>query len=271
MIRNIYSFASEQTEFDMTANSDNKYHKITVSLHKPIKKGNVMKHSLFSEKMKLADLALTNYRLLYVFPCFGIGLGFGECTVKQVCENKGISTSLFLLVCNVYTFDDYRPKINALTQTSLSGLMKYLQNSHKEYLENRMPKIISQVLNLVDCCHVKHGEMLTGFCDKYKQEVISHFSYEEQVVFPYISALLNGEKAEQFKIKEYESNHSDLDAALSDLKNIMLKYLPGECTIERCRDVLIDLSLFEADLSKHTLLEDQILISLVERIENNLQ
>lgn len=253
------------------ASKNNKDSKITLTLCRILNKKNVMNHSLFSENMKLADLVLTNYRLLYVFPCFGIGLGFGEQTVKQVCEEKGISISLFLLVCNIYTFDEYIPDVDLLSQISLPGLMEYLINSHKDYLEYRVPKIINNIVELFDCCHAKYGMMFASFCDKYKQEVIAHFDYEEKVVFPYISSLLNGEKLKDYKIKEYKSNHSDLDAALSDLKNIMIKYLPAECTIEKCRDVLIDLSLFEEDLGKHTLVEDQILIYLVDRIENNIK
>jgi regulator of cell morphogenesis and NO signaling len=219
--------------------------------------------------MKLADLLLTNYRLLDVFPRFELGLGFGESTVKQMCDKKGLSTSLFLLVCNLHTFDDYTPDANELKQLSLSDLMSYLRNSHKNYIENRMPKIIDRIFELIDCCQVKNGKMLIGFCEKYRQEVISHFNYEEQVVFPYITALLKGEKTDNYKIKEYERNHSDLDAALSDLKNILLKYLPAEFSIEIYRNVLIDLFLFEEDLSKHTLLEDRILVSLVEQIESS--
>ena len=89
------------------------------------------------------------------------------------------------------------------------------------------------------------------------------------MIFPYIIQLLNGIKSDNYKIKEYESNHSDIDAALNDLKNIILKYLPPECTIEKCREILLNLFMFEYDLSKHTLLEDKILISLVEHIEKN--
>jgi regulator of cell morphogenesis and NO signaling len=228
---------------------------------------NVMNHSLFSEKMKAADLVLANYRLLFVFPGFGLNLDLGESTVKQICEKNGISTSLFLLVCNLYTFDDYSPNINTLAQIPLTDLMRYLKNSHKDYLENRLPKVIDRILNLIDSGCLKNGELLMKFCEKYKQEVITHFGYEEQVVFPYIRSLLEGEKRNNYKIKEYERNHTDLDAALNDLKNILIKYLPMECTIEKCRDALIDLFLFEFDLSKHTSLEEQILIALVERIE----
>ncbi len=233
-------------------------------------KENVMNYGLFSEKMKLADLVFTNYRLLYVMPCFNIELGFGEATVKQVCEAKGISVPLFLLVCNVYTFDEYYPEPDTLIQIPLYDLMEYLRNSHKDYLENRMPKIIAQVLDLVDRKDVPHGKMITEFCEKYKKEVIAHFDYEEQTVFPYIKTLLSGKKPKSYKIKEYKGNHSDLDAALSDLKNIIIKYLPGEYLVEKCREVLIYLFLFESDLNKHTLLEDKILIYLVEQIEKKV-
>ena len=74
-----------------------------------------------------------------------------------------------------------------------------------------------------------------------------------------------------YKIKEYEKNHSDIDAALNDLKNIIIKYLPPECTIDKCRKILMNLFMFEYDLSKHTLLENKILISLVECIEKKHQ
>lgn len=226
-----------------------------------------MNHSLFSEKMKLADLLLTNYRLLYVLPCFGIGLGTGEKTVGTVCKEKNIPAALFLLVCNIYTFDDYRPGITTLSQIPLSDLMRYLQASHTDYLENRMPKIITQIYDFIERFHMQHGAMLKEFCNRYKQEVITHFSYEEEVVFPYINALLSGGKPIGYQIKDYEGNHTDLDAALNDLKNILIKYLPGECDIEKCREIILELFLFESDLSKHTLLEDHILISLVERME----
>jgi regulator of cell morphogenesis and NO signaling len=226
-----------------------------------------MNYGLFSEKMKAADLILANYRLLFVFPGFGLNLDLGESTVKQVCEKNGISTSLFLLVCNLYTFDNYSPNTNTLVQIPLTDLMKYLKNSHKDYLRNRLPKVIGRILNLVDSGCLKNGEILMKFCEKYRQEVITHFNYEEQVVFPYIQSLQEGEKTNNYKIKEYERNHSDLDAALNDLKNILVKYLSPECTMDKCRDALIDLFLFEFDLSKHTSLEEQILIALVERIE----
>jgi regulator of cell morphogenesis and NO signaling len=228
-----------------------------------------MKYTLFSENTKMADIILANSRLLFVFPYFGINLGFGEKTVKQFCNGKDISVQLFLLVCNIYTFDDYCPDGRDLKQIPVEGIIRYLQNSHRDYLEIRMPQIIENILNLANICRLRNGNILNSFCEKYKQEVVLHFKYEEEVVFPYIINLLDGTAGSDYKIKEYESNQSDIDAALNDLKSIIIKYLPQECTIKECRDILLNLFMFEYDLSKHTLLEDKILISLVEHIEKN--
>ena len=217
----------------------------------------------------MVDLILANVRLLYVLPYLGINIGFGERTIKQVCIEKNISIPLLLLICNIYTFEDYIPDSKDLKQIPIEGIIMYLQNSHKDYLEVRMPQIINNILNLANICNLKNGNVLNSFCDKYKQEVIAHFKYEEEIAFPYIIQLLNGVKGNKYKIKEYESNHSDIDAALNDLKNIIIKYLPQDCTIEKCRDILLNLFMFEYDLSKHTLLEDRILISLVEHIEKD--
>jgi regulator of cell morphogenesis and NO signaling len=228
-----------------------------------------MNYILFSENIRMADVVLANSRLLYVLPYFGINLGFGEKTVKQVCKEKDISAPLLLLVCNIYTFDDYCPDSRELKQIPIDGIITYLKNSHKDYLEIRMPQIIENILNLSTVCRLKDGNILNSFCEKYKQEVIAHFKYEEDIVFPYITDLLKGRKTGNYKVKEFESNHSDIDAALNDLKNIIIKYLPQECTIEKCREILLNLFMFEYDLSKHTLLEDKILISLVSNIERN--
>ena len=228
-----------------------------------------MNYVLFSENIKMADMILANSRLLYVLPYFGVNLGFGEKTVKQVCNEKNISIPLLLLVSNIYTFDDYCPDSQDLKQIPIEGIIIYLQNSHKDYLEIRMPQIIDSIRDLATICHLRNGNILNSFCEKYKQEVIAHFKYEEEIVFPYIIQLFNGIKSNKYKIKEYESNHSDIDAALNDLKNIIIKYLPQDCTIEKCRNILLNLFMFEYDLSKHTLLEDKILISLVEHVERN--
>ena len=98
-----------------------------------------MNYVIFSENTRMADMILANGRLLYVLPYFGIELGVGEKTIKQVCNEKNISVPLLLLVCNIYTFNDYCPDSRDLKQIPVEGIIRYLKNSHKDYLEVRMP------------------------------------------------------------------------------------------------------------------------------------
>lgn len=229
-----------------------------------------MNHNLFTENMKLADLLLSNYRLLYVFPYFDISLGFGETTVKQACDERKISTDFFLLVCNVYTYAKYIPNYATLKKIPVQEMITYLRRSHQDYIDNRIPHIINHVYELVSCSPKSHGDMLVKFCEKYKDDVTSHFRYEEEHVYPYISNLQKGVKGLSEKIERSHNRDQNLETALHDLKNIIIKYIPQNSTIEKTRtNVLIYLFLFEADINAHTRLEDKILMSLVEYIENS--
>ncbi|MDR1169571.1 MAG: hemerythrin domain-containing protein [Prevotellaceae bacterium] len=226
-------------------------------------------HRIFSENMKLADLIHANYKLLFVFPRFDIELGFGESSVKQICEQKNISIPLFLLVCNVYTYEEYLPDNRLLDDIPLDNLVCYLKNSHKDYRINRIPRL-SQ--NILDAIQEPHKAMFGKFCEKYENDVSTHLDYEEKVVFPYIISILQGNKVTDYRIEIFEEIHDNvLEESLNDLKNILIKYLPKNAISEDFQRILCDVFLLEDDLDKHTLLEERILISLVERIEKHIK
>lgn len=228
-----------------------------------------MTHSLFTQNMKLADLLLSNYRLLYVFPYFDISLGFGETTVNQACQEREMSSDFFLLVCNVYTYADYVPNESVLKKISAHEMITYLRKSHQDYIDNRIPHIINHVYELVSFIPKSHGDMLVEFCKKYREDVTSHFRHEEEVVYPYILDAANGVKSLPHKVDRDHNLRYNLETALHDLKNIIIKYIPQNSEIEKTRtNVLIYLFLFEADLNAHTRLENKILMSLIEYIEN---
>lgn len=49
---------------------------------------------------KMIDLISDNYSLLQVMSRFGLSLGFGDKTVKEVCEMNGVDCPTFLAVVN---------------------------------------------------------------------------------------------------------------------------------------------------------------------------
>ena len=110
-------------------------------------------------------------------------------------------------------------------------------------------------------------QILNLFFNEYKNEVIRHFDYEEVTVFPYISNMVKGARPGDYEIGVFRENHSNIDDKLNDLKNIIMKYLPGDTLSDMHIRVLFGIFALEEDLSKHSLIEDKILVPLVMKLE----
>ena len=191
-------------------------HQITIVMSK--------KKTPFSKDSKFAELMTDDRRLLQLLPRFGIGLGFGDRNVEQVCQMNHVSTELFLLICEIYSDSSFKPSYNELQQIDMGDLLSYLKASHQYYLGERFPHIEEHLQHIIEACGQKYGPMLSHFYDEYKQEVMRHIQfYEEEVVFPYIEALLNGQRTDSYKIGEFEHNHTNIQDTLDDMMNILLK------------------------------------------------
>ena len=223
--------------------------------------------TFFSGTMKLADLIGANYQLLNVLSRMGIGLGFGELTINEVCERQGIDPKSFLLICDVYTYDDFVPSKELLSTAEPSTIVDYLHNSHSFYLDKEFASLERNLKAMVEPCDATQKRIVEKFFNGYKTQVENHFAYEEDVVFPYVRALIRGERQESYTIEQFEENHSNIDETLNDLKNIVLKYLPETCDTVLRNEVLYRIFSLEADLEKHTIIEDSVLIPIVNKME----
>lgn len=221
--------------------------------------------------MKLADLVAADNDLLSILQRLDISLGFGEATVSEICSRYGLSTDLFLIICNIYSFRDYVPQIDALHNSDISHITGYLRRSHKYYNEICFPEIHRKIHLLVKELDEVSRRLIDKFYDDYDNEVSSHFLFEESMVFPYIDALLEkgNHTDNKFSIGKFEKNHSNIGEKLNDLKNIIIKYLPEEYSSPLRFDILKDIYAVENDLRKHSLIENKLLVPLVEKLENN--
>ena len=222
---------------------------------------------VFSESMKLADLVDVNYKLLNVLSRMGISLGFGENTISEMCERQGINKESFLLICNIYTYDDYVPSAELLKEADPITIVDYLHSSHAFYLSKEFALLEKNLKDMVEPCDQMQKKIVAKFFADYKAQVINHFAYEEKEVFPYVRALKEGRQQESYSIEQFEENHSYIDETLVDLKNIVMKYLPETCDTILRNEVLYRIYRLEEDLSKHTVIEDTVLIPMVNKME----
>ena len=86
---------------------------------------------------KLISIIKDNYNILQSLGSFGINLGFGDKTVREVCEDQGVDTYTFLAVVN-FTINGYRDYEDA-DRLSIPTLMHYLKASHDYYLDFQLP------------------------------------------------------------------------------------------------------------------------------------
>ncbi len=55
----------------------------------------------YTPSHKMSDLATPHFRILLVLNRFGIGLGFGEKTIAEVCNENNVDVETFLAVANI--------------------------------------------------------------------------------------------------------------------------------------------------------------------------
>ena len=227
------------------------------------------KKTVFSKDTKFAELLTDDRRLLQLLTRFGIGLGFGDRSVAQVCQMNHANTEFFLMICEIYSDSSFKPSPRELQHIDMRDLLSYLKASHQYYLDERFPHIEEHLQHIIEACGQKYGPMLSHFYDEYKQEVMRHIQfYEEEVVFPYIEALLNGQRTDSYKIDEFEHNHTNIQDVLDDMMNILLKYLPGDILPKERIEISYDIMELSDDLNRHSLIEERILVPCVESLEN---
>ncbi len=237
---------------------------------------------LISEKHKLADIIPHDFRLIPIIARFDIPFGFGDKTIHQICEEKNINLYFFLEIINAFHDQNYKPD-KQLQKFSLTVTVDYLLKSHRYYKAEKIPYINHLIEKLIWTKpeHVKNKSLITKFFTQYKNEVETHTKFEEKIIYPYVleveQAMLTNSISDEFKHKlsnspvaKYKGEHEELNAALFDLKNIIIKYLPPADNSEITIRILTEIFRLEEDMKDHTHIEDKVLIPKVQNIENEL-
>ena len=105
---------------------------------------------------KMSDLICDNYSLLMVMSRFGLSLGFGDKSVKDVCEAQGVDCPTFLAVANFISEEQYSYSGNE-SDFSIPALMDYLKRAHTYFLDFNLPAIRRKLIEAIDCSSTNDG------------------------------------------------------------------------------------------------------------------
>ncbi len=214
---------------------------------------------------KLISVIGDNYNILQVLGCFGISLGFGDKTVREVCEDQHVDTYTFLAVVN-FTINGYRGYDDTY-RLSVPTLLKYLRASHAYYIDFELPFIRRELVGALDE-NDNLARLILKLYDEYAHSIINHMRYEEKTVFPYVEKLEAGEAPKNCDIHTFSKHHDQTDLKLKELKNIIIKYLPSDgLHNNQLSATLYDIYNCEDWLAQHTEVEDNILIPAIRDLE----
>ena len=216
---------------------------------------------------KMSDLICGNYTLLQVMSRFDLSLGFGDQTVQEVCRANGVDCKTFLAVVNFITEENNR-MTDEVQDLSIHALMNYLKQAHHYFLDFQLPTIRRKLIEAIDCSVQNEvAFLILKFFDAYVAEVRKHMDYEDMNVFTYVENLMTGRETGGFRISQFARRHDQIDATLTELKNIIIKYYPAKGNNHLLNAVLFDIISCEQDLASHCRVEDYLFVPAVLRLE----
>lgn len=239
---------------------------------------------IITKDIKMADVILQNHHLLSVISRFGIQLGFGDKSVKEVCEIYEVNLDFFLEIINSFNDPDFYPQHN-LEKFSLKLIIDFLYQAHAFYMEQKIPEIAKMINQLVKDSpkdQQKTMYLIERFFNEYQQQLKEHIEREEKTVYPYIIKLedyiLQKDQSEEtrstlnlYQIEDYAEEHDNIEDKLSELKNILIKYLPPQRDYVLCYKILGQLAHLEEDMNNHSEMENKVLVPRVKMMEQTFK
>ena len=188
--------------------------------------------------------------------------GVGEKTLKTISSQNGIELKSFLAILNTYNSKEYFPEND---DVDINVLVNFLKRTHVYYLNYTLPRIENLLRQLsAECPENKPLAMIEQYYFDYKKQLTIHIDYEETELFPLIVEIVKkqskiSENADYYSDK-IQHEHVNVEDKLSDLKTILIKFLPAEVNENSANELLFEISRFEQELLDHARFEDKILI-----------
>lgn len=222
-------------------------------------------HKMYEADDSLISIIRDNCNVLQSLGSFGISLGFGDKSIREVCERQGVDCYTFLAVVN-FTINGYR-SAEDIEKLSVPTLLKYLKASHEYFLGFELSfirKELEEALDMDDSL----APLIMKLYDEYCRDVKKHMLYEEKNLFPYVEALIEGRAMPDYDIETFSKHHSQIDQKLKELKDILIKYLPSDgLSNNYLSATLYDIYNCEEWLQQHAQVEDEIFTPAIRNLE----
>ncbi len=221
-------------------------------------------------KTKVGAIVASNFRASKVLTAHNIDFCCGGgITLEEACRNKKEDLSLVLKELE----DTFQKKEGVNYQElALDQLIDTIVNVHHNYVLVTIPALLAYLDKLCRVHGDRHPELhlISELFKEGSQALLVHMNKEEQVLFPYIKAMVES-KAKGFSlsrphfgdidnpIQAMEQEHEDEGSRFHKIAELSNHY---ECPPDGCQTYKVAYAMleeFEEDLHKHIHLENNIL------------
>lgn len=214
---------------------------------------------------KLINIIRDDYSILQMLGSFGLQMGFGDKTVRQVCEEQGVDTFTFMMVVN-FTINGHLDP-DSIDKLSVPTLLHYLRAAHAYFLEFELPYIRRELSESLDESS-NLATLIMKLYDNYSHSIKAHMQHEERTLFPFVEQLLQGNLANNATVETFSKHHGQTDQKLKELKSIIIRYLPVDgLRNNKLSATLYDIYNTERWLYLHVEVEEKIFIPAIRRLE----
>ena len=232
--------------------------------------------SLVYPDMRFSEVVEERPSLIPVINRFGIRLGLGDKTIKEICDENNIDADFLLTVINTFLNEEYFPE-KKLQAFHTSQIIDYLKKTNSAYQKHQLTNIERHLGIFISMNKEANNSLaLIGkFFASFKKELSDRIENDSIRWFPYCLKLSEEVEATNPTGKDNiilklpkQSEEDSVEAQLGDLKSIMIKHLSGEYDENLCYAVIIAINNLEKDIKQQNRIRYRILSPMVAAMEN---
>ncbi len=235
------------------------------------------------QHLTLSEIVKNDFRAAAIFEKYDMDFCCrGKKLISQACEEKGVDQNKIIEELGALNtvpqasankFDEWEPDF----------LIDYIINNHHSYVVKMIP-VIAQHAEKVSGGHSENHPELLEIKNKFEvvyKDLKQHLLKEEQILFPYIKAMVKANKGEskfeppyfgtvENPIRMMEAEHEAAGDEMFGIRELSKGYTIPEDACNGYRVFYQELKAFEEDLHAHIHLENNILFPKAKKLEKKL-
>jgi len=236
------------------------------------------------EPKTISTIVVDDYRTASIFEKHGLDFCCkGNRSIAEACREKGVD-ELELLQELASLSGDAPSSDSHIQFWSPDFLADFIIQNHHSFIRAVTPTMKAHVIKVASVHGEHHPEMVRvrDLFLSVSAELAQHMMKEEQVLFPYITALSRASAAGiptprpsfgsvENPIALMRQEHEAAGTALEEIRTITNNYALPEDACTTYKVTLEELAAYERDLHRHVHLENNILFPAAERLEQELR